>query len=41
MLLRLATSKFGKPASILSDSGSCFVGRNGIRGRWKSDSRGL
>ena len=36
-----AIDKFGAPATILSDNGACFVGRNGRRrekapsGRWK------
>ena len=29
MTLRLAIERFGAPASILSDNGSCFVGQNG------------
>ena len=29
LLLRLAIKRFGAPASILSDNGSCFVGQNG------------
>ena len=28
LLLRLAIKRFGAPASILSDNGSCFVGQN-------------
>ena len=39
MLLRLAIERFGRPASILSDNGSCFVGRNGRKkgpmGTWR------
>ncbi len=39
MLLRLAISRFGRPASMLSDNGSCFVGRNGRKkgptGTWQ------
>lgn len=31
MVLRLAIKRFGAPASILSDNGSCFVGQNGRR----------
>ena len=29
MPLRLAITRFGRPASILSDNGLCFVGQNG------------
>ncbi len=40
MLLRLAIKRFGAPASILSDTGSYFVGQNGrkkmqINGTWR------
>ena len=38
MLLRLAIKRFGAPASILTDNGSCFVGQNGRKnemGKWK------
>ena len=38
LLLRLAIKRFGAPASILSDNGSCFVGQNGRkkgRGTWR------
>lgn len=38
MLLRLAIRRFGAPASILTDNGSCFVGQNGRkkgRGKWR------
>ena len=39
LLLRLAIKRFGKPASILSDNGSCFVGQNGRKkgamGTWQ------
>ncbi len=31
LVLRKAVGKFGTPATILSDNGSCFVGRNGRR----------
>ncbi len=38
-LLRLSIKRFGKPATILSDNGSCFVGRNGRKkgpmGTWQ------
>lgn len=38
--LRLASKRFDKPASILSDNDSCFVGQGGRRkeptGRWQS-----
>ncbi len=37
MTLRLAIERFGTPASILSDNGSCFVGQNG---RKKAASKG-
>ena len=36
--LRLAIDRFGSPASVLSDNGSCFVGQNGRKkkgGTWK------
>jgi len=29
MALRLPIEKFGAPASVFSDNGSCFVGQNG------------
>ena len=39
LLLRLAIRRFGAPASILSDNGSCFVGQNGRKkgpmGTWQ------
>ena len=40
MTLRLAIKRFGAPASVLSDNGSCFVGQNGRkkakeRGTWR------
>ena len=38
MVLRLAIERFGAPASILSDNGSCFVGQNGrkkTKGTWQ------
>ena len=36
MTLRLAIKRFGAPASILSDNGSCFVGQNGRKKKKKS-----
>ena len=39
LTLRLAIERFGTPASILSDNGSCFVGQNGrkkkVMGTWQ------
>ncbi len=39
LLLRLAIKRFGRPATILSDNGSCFVGQNGRKkgpmGTWQ------
>ena len=39
LALRDAIKRFGTPATVLSDNGSCFVGRNGRRdapsGSWK------
>ena len=36
-IIQLAIERFGAPASILSDNGSCFVGQNG---RKKAASKG-
>ena len=33
LALRDAIAKFGTPATILSDNGACFVGRNGRKGK--------
>ena len=41
MALRLAIERFGTPASILSDNGSCFVGQNGRKKAASKDGTGM